>query len=211
MGEITQKIVLPETFQGVRDELAGQFGMMWELIKAPLMVLLLRLGVYICLAMSLMLFCERLYMGIVIILVKLFWKKPEKRCKYETIQEDVEMGSSNFLVVLIQIPMYNERDVQFLCFFYFISLCFDSGFIYCFFWVFCDLPLGFSFSGFTILYAICNSRNCTEFFVEMSVKSQWRDRGFCNGVKDLKFWIGISDSLKKKTHVIFLFELAFFY
>ena len=105
--------MLPETFQGVRDELAGQIGMMWELIKAPLMVLLLRLGVYICLAMSLMLFCERLYMGIVIILVKLFWKKPEKRCKYETIQEDVEMGSSNFLVVLIQIPMYNKRDVRF--------------------------------------------------------------------------------------------------
>uniref|UniRef100_A0A2N9ER71 Glycosyltransferase 2-like domain-containing protein n=1 Tax=Fagus sylvatica TaxID=28930 RepID=A0A2N9ER71_FAGSY len=113
MGEITQKIVLPETFQGVRDELAGQIGMMWELIKAPLMVLLLRLGVYICLAMSLMLFCERLYMGIVIILVKLFWKKPEKSYKYETIQEDVEMGSSNFPVVLIQIPMYNERDVRF--------------------------------------------------------------------------------------------------
>jgi beta-mannan synthase len=136
MGEITQKIVLPETFQGVRDELAGQIGMMWELIKAPLMVLLLRLGVYICLAMSLMLFCERLYMGIVIILVKLFWKKPEKRYKYETIQEDVEMGSSNFPVVLIQIPMYNERDVRFLCFFY-LSL---SVLIL-------DL-LGFSFSGF---------------------------------------------------------------
>uniref|UniRef100_A0A2N9G2K0 glucomannan 4-beta-mannosyltransferase n=1 Tax=Fagus sylvatica TaxID=28930 RepID=A0A2N9G2K0_FAGSY len=111
MGEITQKFVLPETFQGVRDELAGQIGMMWELIKAPLIVPLLRLGVYICLAMSLMLFCERLYMGIVIILVKLFWKKPEKRYKYETIQEDVEMGSSNFPVVLIQIPMYNEREV----------------------------------------------------------------------------------------------------
>ncbi len=156
-------------FKEWEEELAGQIGMMWELIKAPLTVLLLRLGVYICLAMSLMLFCERLYMGIVIILVKLFWKKPEKRYKYETIQEDVEMGSSNFPVVLIQIPMYNERDVQFLCFFYFISLCFDSGFIYCFFWVFCDLPLGFSFSGFTILYAICNSRNCTEFFMEMRV------------------------------------------
>ncbi|GMY15888.1 glucomannan 4-beta-mannosyltransferase 2 [Fagus crenata] len=111
MGEITQKFVLPETFQGVRDELAGQIGMMWELIKAPLIVPLLRLGVYICLAMSLMLFCERLYMGIVIILVKLFWKKPEKRYKYETIQEDVEMGSSNFPEVLIQIPMYNEREV----------------------------------------------------------------------------------------------------
>ena len=131
MGEITQKFVLPETFQGVRDELAGQIGMMWELIKAPLIVPLLRLGVYICLAMSLMLFCERLYMGIVIILVKLFWKKPEKRYKYETIQEDVEMGSSNFPEVLIQIPMYNEREVRFLFFFLFsLSLSLFSLCIY---------------------------------------------------------------------------------
>ncbi|KAF3960346.1 hypothetical protein ACB098_08G113700 [Castanea mollissima] len=111
MAEITQKLVLPETFQGVRDELAGQIGMMWELIKAPLIVPLLRLGVYICLAMSLMLFMERVYMGIVIILVKLFWKKPEKRYNYEPIQDDVELGSSNFPVVLVQIPMYNEREV----------------------------------------------------------------------------------------------------
>ncbi|KAK9999496.1 hypothetical protein SO802_019099 [Lithocarpus litseifolius] len=111
MAEITQKLVLPETFQGVRDELAGQIGMMWELIKAPLIVPLLRLGVYICLAMSLMLFMERVYMGIVIILVKLFWKKPEKRYNYELIQDDEELGGSNFPVVLVQIPMYNEREV----------------------------------------------------------------------------------------------------
>ncbi|KAK7853705.1 glucomannan 4-beta-mannosyltransferase 2 [Quercus suber] len=111
MAEITQKLVLPETFQGVRDELAGQIGMMWELIKAPLIVPLLRLGVYICLAMSLMLFMERVYMGIVIILVKLFWKKPEKRYNYEPIQDDEELGGSNFPVVLVQIPMFNEREV----------------------------------------------------------------------------------------------------
>ncbi|KAG2670843.1 hypothetical protein I3843_14G104900 [Carya illinoinensis] len=111
MAEISQKILLPETFQGVRDEISGQIGMMWELIKAPLIIPLLTLGVYICLAMSLMLFMERLYMGVVIILVKLFWKKPEKRYKYELLQEDLEMGSSNFPVVLIQIPMFNEKEV----------------------------------------------------------------------------------------------------
>ncbi|XP_061345338.1 glucomannan 4-beta-mannosyltransferase 2 isoform X2 [Gastrolobium bilobum] len=61
--------------------------------------------------MSLMLFMERLYMGIVIILIKLFWKKPEQRYKYEPIQDDVELGSSNFPTVLIQIPMFNEREV----------------------------------------------------------------------------------------------------
>ncbi|KAL4286442.1 hypothetical protein AHAS_Ahas19G0086600 [Arachis hypogaea] len=50
-------------------------------------------------------------MGIVIILVKLFWKKPEQRYKYESIQDDLELGSSNFPVVLIQIPMFNEKEV----------------------------------------------------------------------------------------------------
>ncbi|KAB1213527.1 Glucomannan 4-beta-mannosyltransferase 2 [Morella rubra] len=110
MAEMSRQMVLPETFQGVRDELAGQIGMMWELIKAPLIVPLLTLSVYLCLAMALMLFMERVYMGVVIILVKLFWKKPEQRYKYEPLQEDVEMGSSNFPVVLIQIPMFNEKE-----------------------------------------------------------------------------------------------------
>ncbi|KAJ7947932.1 Glucomannan 4-beta-mannosyltransferase 9 [Quillaja saponaria] len=111
MLEDQPKVFIPETIQGVSYDIAGQIGLIWEVVKAPLIVPLLKLGVYICLAMSLMLFMERLYMGIVIILVKLFWKKPEKRYKYEAFQDDVEMGSSNFPVVLVQIPMFNEREV----------------------------------------------------------------------------------------------------
>ncbi|XP_062082868.1 glucomannan 4-beta-mannosyltransferase 2 [Humulus lupulus] len=111
MAETAQKILIPETFQGPGYDIASQIGLMWELIKAPLIVPLLRVGVYICLAMSLMLFMERVYMGIVIVLVKLFWPKPEKRYNYEPIQDDVELGSSNFPVVLIQIPMFNEKEV----------------------------------------------------------------------------------------------------
>ncbi|CAB4282918.1 unnamed protein product [Prunus armeniaca] len=111
MAETTTRVLIPESFQGGTYDIAGQIGLIWELIKAPLIVPLLRVCVYISLAMSLMLFFERLYMGIVIILVKLFWKKPEKRYKYEPIQEDLELGSSNFPVVLIQIPMFNEREV----------------------------------------------------------------------------------------------------
>ncbi|PQM39694.1 glucomannan 4-beta-mannosyltransferase 2 [Prunus yedoensis var. nudiflora] len=111
MAETTTRVLIPESFQGGTYDIAGQMGLIWELIKAPLIVPLLRVCVYISLAMSLMLFFERLYMGIVIILVKLFWKKPEKRYTYEPIQEDLELGSSNFPVVLIQIPMFNEREV----------------------------------------------------------------------------------------------------
>lgn len=102
---------IPERFQGARDDIAGQIGLIWELIKAPLIVPLLRVCVYICLAMSLMLFCERVYMGIVIILVKLFWKKPNKRYKWEPLREDLEIGNADFPVVLVQIPMFNEKEV----------------------------------------------------------------------------------------------------
>ncbi|XP_050367768.1 glucomannan 4-beta-mannosyltransferase 2 [Argentina anserina] len=106
------RVLIPESFQGGSSfDIAGQIGLIWELIKAPLIVPLLRVGVYISLAMALMLFMERVYMGVVIVLVKMFWKKPEQRYNYEPIQEDLELGSSNFPVVLVQIPMFNEREV----------------------------------------------------------------------------------------------------
>ncbi|KAK4758214.1 hypothetical protein SAY87_019515 [Trapa incisa] len=105
------KAMIPDSFMVSRDEIAGQVWMMWELIKGPLIVPLLRLSVYICLAMALMLFIERVYMGIVIVLVKLFWKKPEDRYNWTAIEEDVESGSSAYPVVLVQIPMFNEKEV----------------------------------------------------------------------------------------------------
>ncbi|XP_059627175.1 glucomannan 4-beta-mannosyltransferase 2-like [Cornus florida] len=111
MAEVSANSLIPETFQGTRGDIAGTIGLMWELIKAPLIVPLLRLAVYMCLTMSLMLFFERLYMGIVIILVKLFWKKPDKRYNWEPIHEDLEIGNLAFPVVLVQIPMFNEREV----------------------------------------------------------------------------------------------------
>ncbi|KAL2937591.1 Glucomannan 4-beta-mannosyltransferase 2 [Bienertia sinuspersici] len=98
-----------------RGDMSAQLQLMWETVKAPLIVPLLKLGVIVCLSMSLMLFCERVYMGIVIVLVKMFWKKPEKRYNWEPLPDsidDIEMGGSNkFPHVLIQIPMFNEREV----------------------------------------------------------------------------------------------------
>ncbi|PNT41973.2 hypothetical protein POPTR_004G189000v4 [Populus trichocarpa] len=113
MGEVSQKIMIPESFQFQVSsyDISGQLKLIWDLIKAPLIVPLLTLGVYISLAMSLMLLMERVYMGIVIILVKLFWKKPEKRYKWEPMQDDIESGNLNFPVILVQIPMFNEKEV----------------------------------------------------------------------------------------------------
>ncbi|RDX89205.1 Glucomannan 4-beta-mannosyltransferase 2, partial [Mucuna pruriens] len=84
--------------------------MVREVIKAPLIMLVLNVCVYIFLTMVLMLFMERVYMGIVIILVKLFWKKPEQHDKYGSLQ-DKELKNSNLLIVLVKIPMFNENEV----------------------------------------------------------------------------------------------------
>lgn len=51
-------------------------------------------------------------MGVVIVLVKLFWKKPEKRYKWEPMKDDLEEGTAAFPMVLVQIPMFNEREVS---------------------------------------------------------------------------------------------------
>lgn len=50
-------------------------------------------------------------MGIVVAYVKLFKRKPEKVYKWEAMEDDVECGSASFPMVLVQIPMYNEKEV----------------------------------------------------------------------------------------------------
>ncbi|KAG9459094.1 hypothetical protein H6P81_003602 [Aristolochia fimbriata] len=111
MDRISSGALLPDTFQGSRDDVTEQIGLIWQQIKAPLIVPLLRIVLFLCLAMSLMLFVERVYMGVVIVLVKLFGRKPEKRYKWEPIRDDVELGNSAYPMVLVQIPMYNEKEV----------------------------------------------------------------------------------------------------
>ncbi|XP_047335194.1 glucomannan 4-beta-mannosyltransferase 9 [Impatiens glandulifera] len=103
---------IPESFIGATsDDMTQQVLMIWSQIKSPLIVPLLRIAVVICITMSLMLFIERVYMGIVIALVKIIGRKPEKRYKWEPLKDDVEMGNSAYPMVLVQIPMYNEREV----------------------------------------------------------------------------------------------------
>ncbi|KAM1175639.1 hypothetical protein ACFX2I_028022 [Malus domestica] len=89
----------------------GQMGLVLQQAKAPLFVPLLKLLVVLCLGMSVMLFVEKVYMGIVITLIKLFRRKPEKKWKWEAVKDDVELGNSAYPMVLLQIPMYNEKEV----------------------------------------------------------------------------------------------------
>lgn len=111
MERLSTTTFIPDTFLGARDDFSMQMGVLWSKIRAPLIVPLLRITIVLCLIMSVMLFIERLYMGIVIVLIKLFGRKPDKRYNWEPMKDDVELGNSAYPMVLVQIPMYNEREV----------------------------------------------------------------------------------------------------
>lgn len=102
-----------DIFGGDNVGVSGQIGMLWQQVRTPLIVPLLKVMVIVCLGMSLMLFVERVYMGIVIVLIKLFGWKPENKYKWEPMKEDLELGNFNYPMVLVQIPMYNEKEVIF--------------------------------------------------------------------------------------------------
>ncbi|XP_050212219.1 glucomannan 4-beta-mannosyltransferase 9-like [Mercurialis annua] len=93
------------------NDIRSQIGLTWQMLKAPLVVPILQLMVIMCLAMSIMLFIERVYMGIVILFLKIFGRKPSKSYKWEAMKDDIELGNSTYPMVLVQIPMYNEKEV----------------------------------------------------------------------------------------------------
>ncbi|XP_041991980.1 glucomannan 4-beta-mannosyltransferase 2-like [Salvia splendens] len=90
---------------------AESMGRLWGTVKATFLARVVRLGLFICLIMSTMLFVEWLYIGFVVAYVKLCKKKPEKRYKWEPIRADPESGNAAFPMVLVQIPIFNEKEV----------------------------------------------------------------------------------------------------
>lgn len=89
-----------------------QLHTLWHRARRTLIVPLLRIAVMVCLVMSVMLLLEKLFMGLVSLLVKILRRKPKKLWKWESIKEDVELGSLAYPMVLVQIPLYNERQVE---------------------------------------------------------------------------------------------------
>nr|GLL40099.1 glucomannan 4-beta-mannosyltransferase 9-like [Ipomoea trifida] len=88
-------------------------GVVWEQAKAVLMVPLLRGMVWVCLAMLIMTLAEKLYLGVMVAYVKLFRRRPEKQYKWEAMKKDndLEVGDSVYPMVLVQLPMCNEKKV----------------------------------------------------------------------------------------------------
>ncbi|KAL6661357.1 hypothetical protein ACP70R_000741 [Stipagrostis hirtigluma subsp. patula] len=82
-----------------------------------------KLLVFLSLAMTVMILVEKLFVCAVCLAVKAFRLKPERRYRWEPIaasssSEDEEAGNGNgggggavHPMVLVQIPMYNEREV----------------------------------------------------------------------------------------------------
>ncbi|KAK9158577.1 hypothetical protein Scep_005151 [Stephania cephalantha] len=72
-------------------------------------IVVLRFLVHLCVLMSLLLFMERLSMAVVLLYVKITGKR-SKKYELESMKRDLEINYEH-PKVLVQIPMYNEREV----------------------------------------------------------------------------------------------------
>ena len=120
-----------ESFIAGGDDIIVHIMEIWTQFRGPVVAPLLRILMYVSLAMSIMLFVEKVYMSLVVGFKKLFGKKTEKRYKWESFKDDIELGNSAYPLVLVQIPMFNEREV---CNLYSSLLClcfhfFNFGFL----------------------------------------------------------------------------------
>lgn len=105
---------LAGAFSGTGGHVSEQLVLIWGQIKAfkvPVIAPILNIAVYVCMLMTLLLFVEWVYMGVVVAVIKAFRRTPEKRFKWEALEDDAELGNGSFPMVLVQIPMYNEREV----------------------------------------------------------------------------------------------------
>ncbi|KAL1545754.1 Glucomannan 4-beta-mannosyltransferase 9 [Salvia divinorum] len=93
---------------GAEEQLTLVFG---KMKASMILVPLLDISMAICLMMSVMLFVERVYMAVVIGIVKISGRKPDTRYKCQPIEQDLEQGNLAYPMVLVQIPMFNEREV----------------------------------------------------------------------------------------------------
>ncbi|URD78367.1 Glucomannan 4-beta-mannosyltransferase [Musa troglodytarum] len=92
-------------------EALSRVAAVFEVVRAGVLVPLLKVAVVLCLIMSVMLVIEKLSMAIIALYVKVFRRTPEKIYKWAPLSQDPELGSLSHPMVLIQIPMFNEREV----------------------------------------------------------------------------------------------------
>lgn len=119
--------MLPEAFLqgggGGSSIAATNLWLLWKQARAVLIAPLLRVMVWVCLVMSVMILVEKVYLGVFCAFLKLFMRKPEKQYKWEPMKkkDDLEVGGNlEYPMVLVQIPMRNEKEVIYLALHFFI-------------------------------------------------------------------------------------------
>ncbi|KAJ3677385.1 hypothetical protein LUZ60_003109 [Juncus effusus] len=90
---------------------AAQLTDVWYLFRTFVLVPLVRISISLCLAMSVVIFLEKFGMGMISLYSKVFRRRPYRVYKCDPIVADLESGSAIFPMVLVQIPMYNEKEV----------------------------------------------------------------------------------------------------
>lgn len=105
-----RNLVLQKPEVRVATDATSSLGYAWQSIRVPVIIPLLSLAMMLCSVMSIMLFIERVYMALIILCVKLLGKKRYTQYKLENMKEDLELNKS-YPMVLVQIPMYNEKEV----------------------------------------------------------------------------------------------------
>jgi hypothetical protein len=80
-------------------------------VRARVIAPILNAAVALSMVMSFMLLLEAVFMSSVSLYVKLFRRTPEKRFKCKAMGGDAEKGGLDYPMVLVQIPMYNEKEV----------------------------------------------------------------------------------------------------
>ncbi|KAI0506979.1 hypothetical protein KFK09_013097 [Dendrobium nobile] len=92
----------------------------WQWTRAMVVLPAIKVMIWLCLAMSLMLVVEKLSMAVTVLCVKLYRPlRPHRVYRWEPLpaiagDDDPELGSYVYPAVLVQIPMFNEREVYHL-------------------------------------------------------------------------------------------------
>lgn len=107
----TAKRVVVEWLLGSSADIGEKIGPLWKLVRSYVLLPVVVFALYVCLVLSFLLFVEWVHMMFLAALAKLIKKKPAKRYKWEPVKDDLESGSSDFPIVLVQIPIYNEIEV----------------------------------------------------------------------------------------------------
>ena len=103
---------------------AAQCASLWAHARALLLVPAVRLLVFLSLAMTVMILVEKLFVCAVCLVVRAFRLGPHRRYRWEPISASADGGGdeesglgagggeAKHPMVLVQIPMYNEREVS---------------------------------------------------------------------------------------------------